>query len=164
MEACPCERSYSCCWLYYWVFLSSDRPCQVYYKVRQVSLQRTTDFFFITKCDKCYYKVRQVLQSGTIITKCDRTGLHCVLILFHGGRIWLQIYFTKLRMNIKGKKTKFIDFYLRFRIGTLFHTSNVILQGLYCVTITEHELPVMSHEKYIKPTNYRTNKQKQNKI
>ena len=121
-------------------------------------------FFFITKCDKCYYKVRQVLQSGTIITKCDRTDLHCVLILFHGGRIWLQIYFTKLRMNIKGNKTKFIDFYLRFRIGTLFHTSNVILQGLYCVTITEHELPVMSHEKYIKPTNYRTNKQKQNKI
>ena len=121
-------------------------------------------FFFITKCDKCYYKVRQVLQSGTIITKCDRTDLHCVLILFHGGRIWLQIYFTKLRMNIKGKKTKFIDFYLRFRIGTLFHTSNVILQGLYCVTITERELPVMSHEKYIKPTNYRTNKQKQNKI
>ena len=107
-----------------------------------------------------YYKVRQVLQSGTIITKCDRTDLHCVLILFHEGRIWLQIYFTKLHMNIKGNKTKFIDFYLRFRIGTLFHTSNVILQGLYCVTITEHELPVMSHEKYIKPTNYRTNKQK----
>ena len=34
----------------------------------------------ITKCDKYYkvkqfyYKVRQVLQSGMIITKCDRTG------------------------------------------------------------------------------------------
>ena len=35
-------------------------------------------FKFITKCDKCYYKVRQVLQSVTIllqsatgITKCD---------------------------------------------------------------------------------------------
>ena len=33
-------------------------------------------FKFITKCDKCYYKVRQVLlQSTTIITKCDRTPL-----------------------------------------------------------------------------------------
>ena len=36
------------------------------------------DSFFITKCDKCYYKVRQVLQSvtillqsATVITKCD---------------------------------------------------------------------------------------------
>ena len=33
--------------------------------------------FFITKCDKCYYRVRQVLQSATIllqsvtgVTKC----------------------------------------------------------------------------------------------
>ena len=107
-----------------------------HYKVLQL--------FFSTKCDKCYYKVRQVLQSGTIITKCDRIDLHCVLILFHGGRIWLQIYFTKLCMNIKGNKTKFIDFYLRFRIGTLFHTSNVILHDLYSVTIIEHELPVTS--------------------
>ena len=38
----------------------------------------TICFKFITKCDKCYYKVRQVLQSVTIllqsatgITKCD---------------------------------------------------------------------------------------------
>ena len=66
---------------------------QVYYKVRQVLLQSATAFFnykvrwsvitkcdsfFITKCDKCCYKVRQVLQSVTIllqsttgITKCD---------------------------------------------------------------------------------------------
>ena len=56
------------------VFLSSDHPFQVYYKVRQ---------FFITKCNKCYYKVRQVLQSVTIllqraigIAKCDRRSLH----------------------------------------------------------------------------------------
>ena len=27
----------------------------------------TVHFKFITKCDKCYYKVRQVLQSATII-------------------------------------------------------------------------------------------------
>ena len=46
----------------------------------------TIYFKFITKCDKCYEKVRQVLQSvtlllqnatgipnATIITKCDRT-------------------------------------------------------------------------------------------
>ena len=38
------------------------------------------DSYFITKCDKCYYKVRELLQSATvllqsamIITKCDRT-------------------------------------------------------------------------------------------
>ena len=38
----------------------------------------TIYFKFITKCDKCYYKVRQVsqsvtilLQSATGITKCD---------------------------------------------------------------------------------------------
>ena len=38
----------------------------------------TIYFKFITKCDKCYYKVRQVLQRVTIllqsatgITKCD---------------------------------------------------------------------------------------------
>ena len=36
----------------------------------------------ITKCDRYYkvwefyYKVRYVLQSATIITKCDRTGFH----------------------------------------------------------------------------------------
>ena len=48
-----------------------------YYKVRW-SVITKCDSFFITKCDKCYYKVRQVLQSVTIllqsstgITKCD---------------------------------------------------------------------------------------------
>ena len=35
----------------YWVYLSSDHPFQIYYKVRQLIL----------------------LQSATIITKCDRT-------------------------------------------------------------------------------------------
>ena len=50
-----------------------------YYKVRW-SVITKCDSFFITKCDKCYYKVRQVLQSVTIllqsatgITKCDST-------------------------------------------------------------------------------------------
>ena len=48
-----------------------------YYKVRW-SVITKCDSFFITKCDKCYYKVRQVLQSviillqsATGITKCD---------------------------------------------------------------------------------------------
>ena len=48
-----------------------------YYKVRWTVITKC-DIFFITKCDKCYYKVRQVLQSVTIllqsatgITKCD---------------------------------------------------------------------------------------------
>ena len=83
----------------YWVYLSSDHLFQGYYKVRQVLLQSATAFFIIkchglllqsatafllqsetsviTKCDRYYkvcqfyYKVRQVLQSVTIITKCD---------------------------------------------------------------------------------------------
>ena len=48
-----------------------------YYKVRW-SVITKCDSFFITKCDRCYYKVRQLLQSVTIllqsatgITKCD---------------------------------------------------------------------------------------------
>ena len=53
--------------------MSSDHPFQVYYKVRQVLLQSATAYF-ITKCDVCYYKVRQLfyhklrqvlLQSAT---------------------------------------------------------------------------------------------------
>ena len=35
-----------------------------YYKVRQALLQSATG---ITKCDKCYYKVWQVLQSATLL-------------------------------------------------------------------------------------------------
>ena len=42
-----------------------QRVTEVYYKVRQV-LQSASD---ITKCDKFYYKVPQVLQSATVITK-----------------------------------------------------------------------------------------------
>ena len=47
-----------------------------FYKVREIVITKC-DSYFITKCDKCYYKVRQVLQSVTIllqsatgITKC----------------------------------------------------------------------------------------------
>ena len=49
----------------------------IYYKVRQLVITKC-DSYFITKYDKCYYKVRQVLQSATVllqsatgITKCD---------------------------------------------------------------------------------------------
>ena len=43
-----------------------------HYKVQQVLLESATSV--ITKCDKCHYKVRQVsLQSATsVITKCDK--------------------------------------------------------------------------------------------
>ena len=63
----------------YWDYWSSDHPFQVYYKVRQLLLQSATAYnYFIIKCDKCYYKVRELLKSATIlsqsaigITKCD---------------------------------------------------------------------------------------------
>ena len=78
-----------------------NHSSKVYYKVRWQLLQSVTACFItkcdnlllqsataillqsvtsvITKCDRYYkvrrfhYKVRQVLQSVTIITKCDRT-------------------------------------------------------------------------------------------
>ena len=46
-------------------------------------LLQSATAFLITKCYKCYYKVQQVLQSvtillqsATIITKCDSTRVH----------------------------------------------------------------------------------------
>ena len=57
---------------YYWVYLSFEHPFQVYYKVRQLICYKM-GWSVITKCDKCYYTVRQVLQTATIITKCDTT-------------------------------------------------------------------------------------------
>ena len=45
----------------------------VYYKVRW-TVVTDCDSFFITKCDKVYYKLRQVLQSAMIITNCDSTA------------------------------------------------------------------------------------------
>ena len=57
----------------------TKRDSFFYYKVRW-SVIKKCDSFFITKCDKCYYRVRQILQSvtillqsATIITKCDST-------------------------------------------------------------------------------------------
>ena len=55
---------------HYWVYLSPDHLFQVYYKVRQVLLQCAKGITkcdnFITKCDT-YYKVRQLLQSATVL-------------------------------------------------------------------------------------------------
>ena len=52
-----------------------------YYKVRQSNFITNCDRLLlqnasgITKCDRIYYKVRQVLQSATVITKWDVTGV-----------------------------------------------------------------------------------------
>ena len=121
---------------YYWVYLSSNHLFQVYYKVRQVLLQSATAFF-ITKCDglllqsattfllqsatsvitKCdryykvrqfYYKVRQVLQSATIITKCDSTDAHEKHLskymhlygFFHRKSLVLSVHYSGLRFGL----------------------------------------------------------------
>ena len=47
------------------MYLASDHPFKVYYKVRQLILQQSAMV--------CYNKVQQVLQSAMGITKCDRT-------------------------------------------------------------------------------------------
>ena len=47
---------------FYWVYLSSDHPFQVYYKVR---------WTVITKCDSF------LLQIATGITKCDNFNTEC---------------------------------------------------------------------------------------
>ena len=52
-----------------------------YYKVRQSNFITKCDRLLlqnasgITKCNRIYYKVRQVLQSATVITKWDVTGV-----------------------------------------------------------------------------------------
>ena len=62
---CCCCGCWGCDDTYYWVFLSSDRPFQVYYKVQQVFLQSATAYF-ITKGDGLLF------QSATsVFTKCD---------------------------------------------------------------------------------------------
>ena len=60
----------------YWVYLSSDHLFQVYYRVRQVLLQSATAFF-ITKCEGLLLQSATafLLQSATIITKCDSTDV-----------------------------------------------------------------------------------------
>ena len=43
----------------------------------------TVHFKFITKCDKCYYKVRQVLQGATILLQSATE--HSLCSLFEPG-------------------------------------------------------------------------------
>ena len=81
-----------------------------YHKVRW-SVITKCDSFFITKCDKCYYKVRQVLQSVTIllqsatgitncdnfITKCDRYYkvrrlLQSATVRVRGSGLWTNAF------------------------------------------------------------------------
>ena len=52
---------------YYWVYLSSDYQFQVYYKVRQLFLLQSTMVCYYKVRQLFYYKVRQVLQSATIV-------------------------------------------------------------------------------------------------
>ena len=49
------------------------------------SVVTNCDSFFIAKCDKCYYKVWQVLQSAIGPTKCDRTPLSWVTAVVASG-------------------------------------------------------------------------------
>lgn len=44
----------------------------------------------MTKCDDNYYEVRQVLQTETIITKCDRTNV---------GKLWSRGHFAGEESN-----------------------------------------------------------------
>ena len=93
---------------YYWVSLSSDHLFQVYYKVRWSVITKCDSFFyykvrwsvitkcdsfFITKCDKCYYKVRQVLQSVTIYYKV-RQVLQSATVHTNNGKD-PPVYFTE---------------------------------------------------------------------
>ena len=73
---------------YYWIYLSSDHPFQVYYEVRQEFLQSATSVIkkcdgVITKCDRCY-KMRRLLQSA------KEHGVH-VHYLLHS--IWFSMTF-----------------------------------------------------------------------
>ena len=52
---------------YYWVYLSSDYQFQVYYKVRQLFLLQSTMVCYYKVRQLFYYKVRQVLQSATVL-------------------------------------------------------------------------------------------------
>ena len=51
-----------------------------YYKVRPALLQSATG---ITKCDKCYYKVRQVLQSATLLQSVTVHRYNKIVIIVH---------------------------------------------------------------------------------
>ena len=62
----------------YWVYMSLDHLFQVYYKVRKVLLQSVTASF-VTKCDGLLLQSATafLLQSATGITKCDNFITKC---------------------------------------------------------------------------------------
>ena len=71
--------------------------CWSYYKVWQFNFAGVFDIFRIKKCVKvillqsvadCYYKVRQVLQSATVITKWDVTVVVPTLISWSKTKIF----------------------------------------------------------------------------
>ena len=65
-----------------------------FYKVRELVITKC-DSYFITKCDKCYYKVRQVLQSVTILLQSATGITKCV-------------DYNKVRQNTSYNAHKFI--------------------------------------------------------
>ena len=82
------------------------------------------DIFLITKCGKiillqsvtdCYYKVRQLLQSATVITMWDVTLL-LLFLLFH--QKWKEVY-SKSYFTIKDRLFK----------GTVINIEKALIHG-----------------------------------
>ena len=80
----------------------------------------TIYFKFITKCDKCYYKVRQLfyykvrqvlLQSATVITKCDNfitkcDGYYIVRRLLQSATVQTSSVSCAARVGSRGPERK----------------------------------------------------------
>ena len=86
---------------------------EVYYKVRWQLLQSATSV--ITKCDRYYkvrrfyYKVRQVIQSVTIITKCYRHSPRCINGYIHLPAIIMGVNLAMANIPSKDKRKAFRD-------------------------------------------------------
>ena len=74
---------------YYWVYLSSNHPFQVYYKVRQIFITKCDNF--ITKCDRTYvlFGVLQVL-NGSVKTLPHRPLVDMVICSMYVVYHWKQ--------------------------------------------------------------------------
>ena len=59
------------------------------------------DSFFITKCDKCYYKVRQVLQSATVHTFLLRARAKCFAWLAYKTKNIYNSYISAFFLGVK---------------------------------------------------------------
>ena len=74
----------------------------VYYKMRQIFLQNVTAILLqnvtviITKCDRYYYKMWQLLQNTTFATNCDRAVQHSRFVLASESLLnsWLIHYLS----------------------------------------------------------------------